>query len=590
MHRPARDASLLMRAIAVLRNEGAGEVVRRSFEALHDILRPPSYARWIARYDTINDEQRAQMEAEVARWPAPPTISVVLMAGQADASRVVAAARSVEQQIYPHWELLVAATPLPREAWTALHALAAQDGRARLALGIDINAVASVLASTRGEFVALLYGDDLLPAHALYWMANEILRFPRADLLFSDEDRIGDDGKRHEPWFKSDWNPALMLSCNAFGRLGLYRRRLLEAVAPVRLDREHDLVLRCSERVAVDCIRHVPRVLYHRRWPSGVTGPDADIEAVRGHLRRIASDASIVAGEAGHFRVEPPISRPLPRVSVLVPTTVTPRLLGQCLETLLGISTYDDFEVLLLVAERHRADPEKAAMLSRWSSDSRIRVVACPDGPFNYSAANNLGIAQASGSLICFLNDDTTVITPSWLERLVARVMRPGVAAAGPLLLYPDDRIQHAGVVLGLNGVAGHAGHMLPRGSPGYHGRCRLEQDVSCLTAACLVVRADVLRKIGGLDEALPIAFNDVDLCLRLRAAGWRLIFTPTAELLHHESASVGRPNSRPRREEFARAVALMRRRWAAELDADPCYNANLSLRRAFHLAFPPRV
>ena len=212
------------------------------------------------------------------------------------------------------------------------------------------------------------------------------------------------------------------------------------------------------------------------------------------------------------------------------------------------------------------------------------------DRPFNYSWVNNWAARQAAGDLLCFLNDDTIVITPDWLERLVARTSQPDVAAAGPMLRYPDDTIQHAGVILGLGGIAGHACHGLPKGSTGYLQRAVLEQDVSCLTAACLVMRKNVFQEINGFDEALPVAYNDVDLCLRLRQAGWRLIWTPTVELYHSESASVGRHDAPERTSEFNAAVALMRKRWGNVLDSDPYYNPNLSLRTAYHLAFPPRV
>jgi GT2 family glycosyltransferase len=228
-------------------------------------------------------------------------------------------------------------------------------------------------------------------------------------------------------------------------------------------------------------------------------------------------------------------------------------------------------------------------MLTKFADTSRIRVLVYPDRPFNYSWVNNWGANQASGSLLCFLNDDTRLITPDWLEQLAARVSLPGVAAVGPMLLYPDETIQHAGVILGLNGVAGHACHGLPIGDCGYFGRACLEQDVSCLTAACLMMRKNVFKDVGEFDEELPIAFNDVDLCLRLRAAGWRLVWTPAVKLYHHESASVGKHDSHERRNEFPQAVKLMRQRWGSALDSDPYYSPNLSLRRAFHLAFPPR-
>jgi GT2 family glycosyltransferase len=281
---------------------------------------------------------------------------------------------------------------------------------------------------------------------------------------------------------------------------------------------------------------------------------------------------------------------PVPRVSILIATTGAPQLIEPCLTSISTVTIYENFEILLLANERHRNAPDKADVWGRLGAIPRVRLMVHPDRPFNYSWVNNWGADQASGDLLCFLNDDTTVITPQWLERLAARVAQSGVAAAGPLLLYPNDTIQHAGVVLGLSGIASHACHRQARGSPGYLGRCCLEQDVSCATAACLMIRKSVFQALRGFDEELPIAFNDVDLCIRLRAAGWRIVWTPTVELYHHESASVGRHDSPARGEEFPAAVALMHKRWGAVLDSDPFYSPNLSLRRAFDLAFPPRL
>ncbi len=231
------------------------------------------------------------------------------------------------------------------------------------------------------------------------------------------------------------------------------------------------------------------------------------------------------------------------------------------------------------------------AFLNKVAKRPNVRTVEYSDRPFNYSWVNNLGAKQASGDILCFLNDDTEVIAADWLDQLVARVSLPQVAAAGPMLYYSDGTIQHAGVILGLgpSGIAGHACHREPRGSQGYFGRACLEQDVSCVTAACMAIRAEVFRTVGGFDEAMPLAYNDVDLCLRLRAAGWRIIWTPAAELVHHESASLGRHDAGERAEQYARDIALMRQRWQSTLNADPFYNRNLSLEHGYKLAFPPR-
>jgi GT2 family glycosyltransferase len=252
-------------------------------------------------------------------------------------------------------------------------------------------------------------------------------------------------------------------------------------------------------------------------------------------------------------------------------------------------TSYANFDVLLLVNAAHKAIPQRGQLLDRISADKRVRVLEYQDRVFNFSLVNNRGANRASGDILCFLNDDTEIETADWLEKLVARVTLEGVGAAGPMLYYPNGTIQQAGVVLGIGGVATHGFRTAARGAVGYFGGAALERDVSCVTAACMAIRANLFRDLGGFNEELAIAFNDVDLCLRLRAAGWRIIWTPTVELTHHEFASLGPHNAPDRAEGFLRDFDWMRRRWGPVLDADPFYNPNLSLARPYELAFPPR-
>jgi GT2 family glycosyltransferase len=290
------------------------------------------------------------------------------------------------------------------------------------------------------------------------------------------------------------------------------------------------------------------------------------------------------------YQVDYEVPAPSPRVSVLIPTTANAALFEPCISSVLGRTTYDNFEVLLLVNEGHRNDSARTKLLQSAADHPGVRVLCYSDRLFNYAWVNNWAAGQASGQILCLLNDDTKIITPNWLERLVARALLPDVGAVGAMMYYPDETIQHVGVILGLGGVAGHALHGAPRGIAGYFSRACLEQDLSCVTAGCLAIRRDLFLALGGFNEQFRIAYNDVDFCLRLRAAGWRIIWTPTVELYHRESASVGKPDSRDRRDEYTKAVRLIRKLWGPALDSDPFYNPNLSLRKAFNLAFPPRL
>ena len=345
--------------------------------------------------------------------------------------------------------------------------------------------------------------------------------------------------------------------------------------------------------------RGIPRILYHWRASGSSTAAnrgakpkawEAGRRAIEEHLAQQALRASVRRAPLEQYQVEYELPVPSPRVSILIPTTANPSLLEPCLSSVLSHTTYQNYEVLLLVNELQRKEPQRAELLRHFARRTEVRVLSYADRPFNYSWVNNWGADQASGQVLCFLNDDTEIISPDWLEKLVARAMLPGIGAVGAMMYYPNETIQHGGVILGLGGIAGHAYHGEVRGTCGYFSRACLEQDLSCVTAGCLAIRRDLFLSQGGFDERLPIAFNDVDFCIRLRAAGWRVLWTPTVELYHHELASVGRPETNKRRDELSAAIALMRKLWGPVLDSDPYYNPNLSLQKAFNLAFPPRA
>lgn len=594
----------LRAAYRIFHQEGSRALFGKIAHVLHEIAFPRSYERWIARYDTLNQASRQKIIADIARLRNKPTISILMPVGAGAGKRFKSTLKSVETQLYPYWELCLSVAPsAPAELGEELDALEKRENRIRIARSVSSATWADkangALTLATGDFVAPLDVGDTLAEDALYWVARAARDGAGFDLIFSDEDIVDGKAPRVDPWFKPDWNPALMLACNAFGRLGAYRRGLVQRLGGFRAEfggaEEHDLVLRCAAATKVSRIRHIARVLYHRRSPARAkerqgksSNEDAGARAVADHIAA-QGIAAKVSGANGEYRLAYAVPIPHPRVSVIVATTARPDIAEPCLTSLLQRTTYDDLEVLLLVNRSVWNVSERADFLRRIAEKPRVRVIDYPDRPFNYSAVNNLGAAQASGQVLCFLNDDTEIVTADWLEVLVSRVSLPQVAAAGPVLYYPDGTIQHAGVVLGLGGIAGHACLREPRGSRGYFGRAFLEQDVSCVTAACMAIRADVFGKLGGFDEKMPLAYNDVDLCLRLRSAGWRIIWTPAAELAHRESASFGRHGQGPHAEQYAHDVTVMRQRWGPLLQADPFYNPNLGLERGYSLAFPPR-
>lgn len=585
----------------IWREQGFSTLVAASLHLLREAVFPHNYGRWISHFDTMTRKTRRDLAADIAGWAARPRISLLMRVGSVDVHRLERAVRSIERQLSPDWQLCVAfVTSASPEARKYLRQSAERDPRIRIAAGDDSKAHSGALdralSLACGDFVATMGADAALPEHALYWLAKAIVARPDADIVFSDEDRIDADGRRCDPVFKPDWNPALMLAHNAVGQLALFRRDLVDRVGAFRRgfdgQEDYDLILRCAAATQPARIAHVPRVLHHRQATKDRMSEDqwhSGRRAIEQHLAACHVHATVGRAAENEYQVAYPAPVPPPRVSILVPTSGRPALIEPCLESLLKVTTYGNFEVLVLVNDIERRHAYRADLLERHAAEPRIRVLAYPDRPFNYAWVNNWGAATSSGEILCLLNDDTTIITPDWLEKLVARVSIPGVAAAGPMLYYPDDTIQHAGVILGFGGAAGHPCRLEPRGSRGYLGRAALEQDVSCVTAACMAIRRSVFRELGGFDEAFAVAYNDVDLCLRIRQAGWRIIWTPAVELYHFESASVGRHDAAHRRAQFRSEVALLRTRWAAVLDDDPFYNPNLSLRRQFAPAFPPR-
>jgi GT2 family glycosyltransferase len=566
-----------------------------------------TYPKWVRKYDTLSQAAHRRMRDEISRWPVRPLISVIMPVYNTDLRWLNAAIGSVQSQLYPDWELCISDDASTRDGVRDMVSdFARRDRRIRAnfrhvngSIAINSN---DALSLASGTFIALLDADDVLPQHALYWVAREIIEHPDADLIFSDEDKVNEQGKRFDPYFKPDWNQALMLSQNAFSHLGIYRKSVVERVGGFRSDfdgsQDHDLVLRCALETSPQRIRHIPRILYHWRaisssvaakrgmkpgaWPAGR-------RAIEQHLTQRELRAAVSLAPHLQYQIAYELPAVHPRVSILIPTTGNPALLGKCLDSVLTRTTYENFEVLLLVDEIQKMEPGRAEMLRKCAGLSRVRVLFHSTQDFNYSWVNNWGAREAAGEVLCLLNDDTELITPDWLEKMVARATLPDVGAVGAMLYYPNDTIQHAGVILGLGGIAGHAFCGERRGSGGYFSRACLEQDLSCVTAACLAVRRDVFIALGGFDERFAIAFNDVDFCIRLRQSGLRVIWTPTVELYHHESASAGRHDSPERAHLFAAEKALLRKLWAPVLDADPFYNPNLSLERAYQLAFPPR-
>jgi len=601
---PERLLRAVVRALRLLRSEGVAGLWRRvSFLDAAE----RDYRKWIAAYDSLAEADREAIRAHIGRMAAPPLLSVAMTVYNSDERWLRQALASVRAQLYERWELCIAddASSAPHVR-PILAAAAAADPRIRVAYRDANGGIAaasnSALALATGSFVGLLDHDDELSEHALYLVACALERHPSADVLYSDEDKLDERGRRCLPYFKPDWNPDLLLEQNYTTHFAVYRRELLTRLRGFRTgfegSQDYDLILRAAELTAPERIRHVPFVLYHWRMAEGSTAQvsankgyaqDSARRAVTEALQRRGVRASVVPGLVPDFgHVAYAVPDPAPLVSVIVPTRDGYRLLKACLEGVLGRTTYRNVEVIVL--DNGSTLPELLAYFDVIRGDPRVRVVPYPH-PYNYSKLNNFGAGAARGELLCLLNNDVDVISPGWLSEMVGQALRPEIGAVGARLLYPDGTLQHAGIVLGVGGAAGHFFKHLPAPHPAMGLRTFVAQSFSAVTAACLVLRKKIYLEIGGFDEELSHVFNDVDLCLRLRERGYRNLWTPFATLTHFESVTRGRDDRPGNAEPFRRNLARLIGRWGESLRADPAYNPNLTLEREDGgLAFPPRV
>jgi GT2 family glycosyltransferase len=528
------------------------------------------YAEWIACHDTLDAAVQERLAQRMAAIADPPRLSILVHTAPSAETEA-----SLQRQIYPHWQLCTSE----------------RDGGVAASLN-------DALAQATGEWALVLGERDVLAPHALLFVAEAIRRFKRAQLVYCDEDSIDASGQRHTPCFKPDWNHDLILSQNFVGRLAAFDIALMRSLGGFRVEREgaheHDLVLRCAERVGPGRIVHIPHVLVHGHGEAAAQDNEAGRQVVQDHLDRrgVLASASVVG--PGRYRVAYELPDPPPSVSIIIPTKNQFGLLRTCIESVTSLTDYPSYE--LVVVDNGSDDPRVLKYLQFLGSRERIRVLHDPLVPFNYSALNNRAIKTTRGEFLVLMNNDIEVIEPGWLREMISHALRPEVGTVGAKLLYGDRTVQHAGVITGIGrggeGVASHAHKGLPQDHIGFCGRACAVQSFSAVTAACLAVRRRLYMKLGGLDEKnLAVAYNDVDFCLRVREAGLLTVWTPHATLLHHESVSRGRDAAAHNVERFTKEAAYMRERWGPVLDHDPAYNPNLNQQTAdFALAATPRV
>jgi len=551
------------------------------------------YAAWLETEERNAVDRIAVYRAQAAQWPVRPRFSVLMPVYCPPQPYLEQAIQSVLDQQYPDWELRIVDDGSPTTAHFAwLDALAARDGRVQFLRRKNRGGIAvatnDALAASSGDYCLFLDQDDLLPPSALFEFAARIVERPLTDMLYADEDRVDSAGLRSRPFFKPDWDPEWLRTTNYVLHPLVLRTTFLRAMGGLRtgLDgvQDWDVALRAGETARPDAIEHIPRVLYHWRELAGSTAAgiyektgvvSAQERALRDSIKRRAEIAEI-ENPGGAWRIRYALPAEPPLVSIVIPTRDRVELLRRCVAGLRERTAYARWEAIIV--DNNTTESEALLFLSSLATDTRFKVIRDERG-FNYSALCNEGVVAANGDIIVLLNNDVYPIDPYWLTELVVHARRPEIGLVGAMLYYPNDTIQHAGVVLGLNGVADRPYIGYPRGFAGVDSRLLSVHTVTAMITACAAIRRSVYQRVGGMDESLPVACNDLDLCLRVAELGYRNVLTPHAELYHHESASRGYYYATAANAQELADEAAFEEKWRGKLDRDRTYNANLSLR-----------
>ncbi|MDM8565875.1 glycosyltransferase [Candidatus Halobeggiatoa sp. HSG11] len=525
------------------------------------------YALWIKQFDSLSKIELEQMQKTKLQYR--PTISI-LMPITGDGNCI----NSILEQIYPNWELLL------------IHS---ENLSTTLPVDKRIKKVTEneALNLATGDLIAILDSEDKLPAHALHLIAVTFNKHPYANLIYSDEDKLNSEGKRYDPYLKSDWNPDLFYSKNFINNLAVYRKSIINYKFENIIPGDYEFTLRFIEQIDSNTIIHIPHILYHNKNEKSSTN---NCQILQAHFQRLQQpDIKVEEAIGGHTRVIYPLPIKPPLVSLIIPTRDKLKLLRGTIEGILQQTDYKNVEIIIM--DNGSKKTETLKYFAQIQQDERITVIQ-HNAPFNYSQLNNIGVSHANGELIGLINNDLEVINSGWLTEMVSHAVRPEIGAVGAKLYYANDTIQHAGVIVGLGGMAGHNFKFLAREAPGYHWHPFLIQNYSVVTAACLILRREVFEAVEGLNEIhLKVAFNDVDLCLKIREHGYRILWTPYAELYHLESASRGSDNTLKKYLRLRHELNYMQSNWGDVLANDPYYNPNLTIEyEDFALAYPPRI
>jgi glycosyltransferase involved in cell wall biosynthesis len=552
------------------------------------------YDLWISE-NTLSEVEIANAKSDIEAMTYTPVFSILVPIYNTDPEYLLPMIESVRNQIYPHWQLCLVDDSSPKTYLKRiLEHEALQDERITVQLN-DVNQGISVatndaLAMAKGDYIALLDHDDEISIDALYENAKVINKYADVGLIYSDEDKMEMDGTRLQPYFKPDFSPDLLHTNNYICHFTIIKKTIADDIGGFRegLDgsQDHDIIIRAA--AAAERIVHIPKILYHWRKIPGSTAVEYDSKsyaweagrkAVEDQLQKQEEGVHVEFGTLkGTYRVHREIHGE-PLVSIIIPFKDKPELLDSCLNSILNRSSYKNIEIIG-VSNNSEQDLTFARMQYFSELDSRIKFVE-KNVPFNFSAICNFGVDQAKGEYIVLLNNDIEIISPDWLEQMLQNAQRPEIGAVGGKLLYPDGRIQHAGVVTGMVGAAGHPHKFFPDNHIGYHGRLHMAYNVSAITGAMMMMKTTKFKEVGGFDEDnLAVAYNDIDLCLKLLGKGYYNLFTPHAKATHHESISRGYEDTDEKMQRLLKEQSYFLSTWSDFLaSGDPFYNPNLSLK-----------
>lgn len=551
-----------------------------------------SYLNWQEK-NTSRPTDLRKLAETIDVFPHKPLISVVMPVFNTPEAFLRDAIASIINQIYPYWELCIAddASTEPHVR-KLLKSYQAQDDRIKVTFretnGQISSCSNSALELATGDFVAFLDQDDLLTPDALYEVALLVNRRFEVDMVYSDEDKVNEKGQFRDPFFKPDWCPESFLSRMYTRHFSVYRRSLVEQIGRFRPGFEggqhYDLVLRLTEKTHE--IAHIPKILYHCRIHNRLTAHnfktkncavEADEKALEEALQRRGEPGkvTVVKAHPGCYLIRYDI-RELKPVTIIIPTRDLGTVLDRCLASIFSKTTYANYEVL--VVDNGSTELETFSVFEHWQTQEPKRFrYQMLNIPFNYSKLNNYGVEQSQSDYLLFLNNDTEVLNSDWLTAMVEQAQRPQIGAVGAQLLYSDGTLQHAGVVAGIGGVAGHSHKHYPSNHSGYFSQIQSINNYVAVTAACLMCRRDVFEQVGGFEEELAIAFNDIDFCFKILEKGYRNVYLPHVVLYHYESKSRGYEDTPQKQARFQQEVLYMQGKWRNIIANDPCYSPHLT-------------